>query len=70
MGFQVTEVQKALKGVDYPADRDDLVAQARRNGASEELVRALGRAAGERFDAPTDVMRAMSDSLGRADGAG
>jgi hypothetical protein len=64
MGFQVTEVQKALKGVEYPADRDDLVAQAERNGASDELVDALRRTDERRFEAPTDVMKAMSGSLG------
>ena len=28
MGVQVTDVQKALKGVEYPASRDDQVGQA------------------------------------------
>jgi hypothetical protein len=30
--LDVTEVQKALKGLDYPASRDDLVEHARSNG--------------------------------------
>ncbi len=65
MGFRVTDVQKALRGVRYPAGRDDLVAQAQRNGAATDLVDALRRKEDRRFEAPTDVMRAMSGSLGR-----
>jgi hypothetical protein len=39
--FQITEVQKALKGVDYPASKDELADHAERNGADRELVEAL-----------------------------
>ena len=39
--FQVTEVQKSLKGFDYPGSADDLAEHARGNGADEELVNAL-----------------------------
>jgi hypothetical protein len=41
MAFQITEVQKALKGVDYPASKDELADHAERNGADRELVDAL-----------------------------
>ena len=42
MAFQITEVQKALKGVDYPASKDELADHAERNGADRELVDASG----------------------------
>ncbi|MEA2247243.1 MAG: hypothetical protein QOH46_1772 [Solirubrobacteraceae bacterium] len=64
MGFQVTEVQKALKGIDYPAGRDDLVARAEQNGASDDLIEALRRSDEDRYKDPTAVMKAMSGSLG------
>ena len=41
MAFQVTEVQKARKGVDYPASKDELADHAEGNGADRELVDAL-----------------------------
>lgn len=41
MAFQITEVQKALKGVDYPAGKDELADHAERKGAERELVDAL-----------------------------
>jgi hypothetical protein len=40
---QVTDVQKALKGADYPVNRAQLVELAQRNGAGQEIAsRAVG----------------------------
>ena len=41
MAFQVTEVQKALKGFDYPGSAQDLADHAERNGGDRDLVEAL-----------------------------
>lgn len=65
MGLDVTEVQKALKGVDYPASREELVDHARGNDASEEVISALENADQERFEGPSGVMAAVSEDLGR-----
>jgi hypothetical protein len=35
---QVTDVQKALKGADYPVNRAQLVELAQRNGADQEIA--------------------------------
>jgi hypothetical protein len=70
MGIEVTEVQKALRGVDYPADGEELAEQARHNGAGEELVEALREI--DEADDPTEVMtqlkRELGDELGDGDG--
>jgi hypothetical protein len=63
MAFQITEVQKALKGVDYPASRDDLAAHAERNGADRELVDALRNMSKRSFDGPNAVMKELKGSL-------
>jgi Protein of unknown function (DUF2795) len=63
MAFQITEVQKALKGVDYPASRDDLADQADRNGADRELVDALRGMDKSSFDGPNAVMKALKGNL-------
>ncbi len=65
MGFDVTDVQKALKGADYPADGDDLADLADSNGASQELVDAI-RGIGE-AETPADVMKELKDELGDDD---
>ncbi len=64
MGFQVTEVQKALKGVDYPASRDVLASHAEGNGADRELVEALRGMDKDSFDGPNAVMQQLKGSLG------
>ena len=65
MGFDVTEVQKALKGADYPADGDDLADLADSNDASQEIVDAL-RGIGE-AESPADVQAQLKDLLGDDD---
>jgi methyl coenzyme M reductase subunit C-like uncharacterized protein (methanogenesis marker protein 7) len=62
MGFQVNEVQRSLKGVDYPMSGKDLAELAKRNGAGDDLVevlRGVGKANG-----PNEVMRQLKDHLG------
>ena len=63
MGLQVTEVQKALKGADYPARRDDLARLAEEHGDTvvAEALRHTGR--GE-FGGPDEVMEALKGQLG------
>lgn len=62
MGFQVTDVQSALKGADYPADGAKLADTAKGNGASDDLVQAL-QGVGE-VDGPNGVMKELKGSLG------
>ena len=59
MDVDPIEVQKHLKGVDYPASRDDLVAAAQSNGASGDIVSALENIGRDSFDGPDDVMEAL-----------
>jgi hypothetical protein len=64
MTFQVTEVQKALKGADYPMEGGDLADLARRNGAGDELVEALQQV--PHVEGPNAVMSHLKDRLGGA----
>jgi hypothetical protein len=59
------EVQSYLKGVDYPASREDLVQAARRNGASGEVLQILQRLPGEKLDSPAAVSHAYAEERGR-----
>jgi len=62
--FQVTEVQKALKGFDYPGSPQDLADHAQQNGADRELVDALRGLTKDRFDGPNAVMSELKGQLG------
>ncbi len=63
MALQVTEVQKALKGVDYPAGKDELASHAERNGGDREQVEALRGMSKDSFDGPNAVMKELKGSL-------
>lgn len=64
MGFQVTEVQKALKGADYPAEGTQLAELAESNGADQELVERLRGLGSKKIEKPTGVMEALKGDLG------
>ena len=60
MDVNPIELQKHLKGVDYPASRDELVSTAQANGAPDEIVDALRNASKDSFDGPSAVQQAVS----------
>ncbi|QBD79576.1 DUF2795 domain-containing protein [Ktedonosporobacter rubrisoli] len=55
------EVEKKLKGLDYPAKRQDIVNQARKNGADEEMCKVLGKLPEQTYNKPTDVTKSLHD---------
>jgi hypothetical protein len=57
------ELQKSLKGVDYPASKEDVVKAAEKNGADNEIMEALKNLSDESFEKPTDVTKALSDDM-------
>jgi hypothetical protein len=61
--WQVTEVQRHLRGADYPATGRQLAELAKRNGAEPELVEELARIDRE-VPSPKVVMQELEDKLG------
>jgi len=55
------ELQKHLKGVDYPASKEDVIAKAKENGADQELQSALENLSDEQFETPADVNKAIGN---------
>ena len=56
------EVQKHLKGMHYPATKEDVVERARENGADDGLIQALESVDWNEFRGPDDVMEALGQS--------
>lgn len=57
-----TDVQKALRGADYPASREDLIELARENEAPEEVVEELESGLDEsEYESPAQVMAELGD---------
>jgi hypothetical protein len=55
------ELGAAMKGVDFPVDRDALVEKARENGASDEVVQRLQQLREGEFSNVAEVMDATND---------
>ncbi|MBB6120298.1 DUF2795 domain-containing protein [Nocardiopsis algeriensis] len=53
------ELQRAIKGAAYPAEREDLVSTAKNNGAHNDLVDRLAGVKVIQFDGPDDVRKAV-----------
>ncbi|KIG07546.1 DUF2795 domain-containing protein [Caballeronia concitans] len=53
------DMQKALKGIDYPADKQTLLDTARSNGASEEIMNALDALPDQQYESPAAVSKAV-----------
>jgi hypothetical protein len=54
------ELQKCLKGVDYPADKSALLQAARAHGADTDLIDALEKIPDRRYDGPNAVSKAVT----------
>lgn len=60
-GHSPANVQKYLKGVDYPASKDDLLLAARNNEAPQEVLDTIEDLPAEEFGGPQDVMKAYGE---------
>jgi hypothetical protein len=49
------DVQKALKGMDYPASKDQIVEHAKQNGADREVLDALQKIPDREYEGPSGV---------------
>jgi hypothetical protein len=57
-GDSPAHVQKYLKGVDYPAKKRELVEQAKKNAAPDEVMQVIQKFPDQEFGGPQDVMKA------------
>lgn len=55
------EIQKFLKGVDYPASKEELIEIARDNGAKKDLLNLLEDLKEDEFANPAEVSKAIGE---------
>ncbi len=56
------QIQKHLKGVDYPANKQDLIQHAQRQGADEKVISLLEQLPeDEEYENPTDLNKAIGE---------
>jgi hypothetical protein len=53
------DIQKALKGMDYPASKDQILEHAK--GADEEVLDALAKIDDREYEGPSGVSAAVFD---------
>ena len=53
------EVEKSLKGIDFPARKQDLVKHAQQHGASQEVLETIKNLPEEEFHTAADVAKAV-----------
>lgn len=56
------QVQKHLKGIDYPFSKEDLLKYAQDNGADDELAAMLEELPDEDYETPADVSKAIGET--------
>ncbi|QSJ17017.1 DUF2795 domain-containing protein [Nostoc sp. UHCC 0702] len=56
------EVQKHLKGVDYPADKQELIQHARQQKADQDVISLLEKLPDNRqYENPADLNKALGE---------
>ena len=58
-GGMTTEIEKALKGMNYPASKQDLVQKAKQNNASQNVIQTIENLPQDLFNSPVDVQKAF-----------
>ncbi|HEX6937959.1 MAG TPA: DUF2795 domain-containing protein [Longimicrobiales bacterium] len=55
--YPPNKIQHSLKGISYPADKEDLLETAERNGAPQIVMEVLRRLPDREYGGPQDVMK-------------
>ncbi len=55
------EVEKSLKGINFPAKKEDLVKHAQQHGANQEVIETIKELPEEEFHTPIDVTKAIGE---------
>jgi hypothetical protein len=55
------EIQKHLKGIDFPARKQDLVNHAKGQGADDDVISVLEQLKDQEFQTAADVSKAIGE---------
>ncbi|WP_181297306.1 DUF2795 domain-containing protein [Pseudomonas sp. Q2-TVG4-2] len=61
-GESPANVTTYLKGIDYPAKKDQLVQHAQQNGADSEVIEVLNNMPDQEYGNMADVMKGYGES--------
>jgi hypothetical protein len=63
--LHVSTLQHYLRGVEFPAEKEEVAQAAESNGATQDLVTQIRNADTERFESAEEVMQALRIGLDR-----
>ena len=55
------EVERYLKGMNYPAKKDDLIKHAQQQGANKDVIEVLKEMRDQSFNSPVEVSKAVGE---------
>lgn len=55
------QLQKHLKGMNYPASKQDLIQHAKKHGADDNAMSVFEQIADEDYETPADVSKAIGE---------
>ena len=61
MTVNPVQVEKFLKGVDYPATKEDLIRHAQQQGADQQVLESLKHLPDKTFEGPAGVSKAIGE---------
>ena len=64
-GHSPVDISSHLKGIDFPANKNDLLKQARKNQADHYVMDTIQEMQDHEFHSMADVMRAYGESYRR-----
>lgn len=62
MAVTAADVEHAIRGISFPADRNDLVEQAESNRANSDIIDIIKDLPGNKFKSPIDVSKAFGEA--------
>ena len=60
-GHSPANITHHLKGIDFPAGRDDLVKHAQKNDADEEILEVIRKMPDQEYGSMADVMKGVGE---------
>ena len=55
-------IAQALSGIDFPANKSDLIEHAKKNNADNEVIQALNEMPDEQYTSMADVFKGVGQS--------
>ncbi len=55
-------IAQALSGIDFPANKNDLIEHAKKNNADNEVIQALNEMPDEQYTSMADVFKGVGQS--------